>query len=290
MKTKWKITPYLYILPVILISGVILYYSIGFTVFTSFQDWNGLSNDMEFTGLENYKDVLADETFYVSLRNTLIFMVVTVFVQAAIGLLLAVLLRAKLKGNTFFKALFFMPVVMAPIILAAIFRIILDTNVGTLNELLRAINLDFLAVSWLGDPKFALISIIGVNIFQWMGFSMLLYYSSLGSIPDEVYEAAKMDGAGFWRTLFKITIPMLKGTTTTLIVLGIVGSLKTFDIVVLLTGGGPGISTEFLATYLYSRLFEQFNGGMASAIGVIILIIAIILSIAQIKLHQKSVN
>lgn len=290
MKTKRKITPYLYILPILLFSGLILYFSIGFTVYTSFQDWNGLSNDMEFIGLENYRDVVSDETFYVSLRNTIIFMVVTVFVQAAVGLLLAVLLRAKLKGNTFFKALFFMPVVMAPIILAAIFRIILDTNVGVLNETLRALNLDFLAVSWLGDPKFALISIIGVNIFQWMGFSMLLYYSALGSIPEEVYEAAKMDGAGFWRTLFKITIPMLKGTTTTLIVLGIVGSLKTFDIVVLLTGGGPGISTEFLATYLYSRLFEQFNGGMASAIGVIILIIAIILSIAQIKLHQKSEN
>ncbi|WP_270168746.1 carbohydrate ABC transporter permease [Paenibacillus sp. SYP-B4298] len=278
---------YLYVLPILILSGMFLYYCIGFTVYTSFHSWNGIDSDMKFIGLDNYIKLFNDKSYHIALRNNLIFFVFTVGIQAALGLMLAVLLRAKLKGNAIFRSIYFIPTIMAPIIIAAIFRIIMDTNFGSLNEGLRAIGLDFLAVSWLGDPKYALMSIIIVNIFEWMGFSMTLYYSALLAIPDEIYESAKIDGSGFWRTLFKITVPLVGGTTSTLVILGIVGSLKTFDIVSLLTGGGPGRSTEFLTTYVYKKAIEEFNGGMSAAAGVTILIIALVLAILQIQYTNR---
>ena len=283
-----KATPYLLLLPIFLVSGFILYYCIGYTFFTSFHEWDGISSDMAFVGLENYIDTLTDPTFRIALKNTLIFFAVTVFMQAVIGLLLAVLLKERFHGNIVFKGIYFLPVIMAPVVLATIFRMILDTNIGALNTMLRAVGLDKLAVSWLGDPKFALFSIICVNIYNWMGFSMMTYFAGLMAIDEQIYESAKLDGAGFFRTLFSITLPMLKGTTASLVMLGIVGSLKTFDIVFLMTGGGPGRSTEFLTTFLFRKSLDEYNGGQASAIGIIILAIALVMAVIQNRGYEKS--
>jgi raffinose/stachyose/melibiose transport system permease protein len=278
--------PYLYLLPILALSGAFIYYCIGFSVYASLTDWDGLSPDMNFIGLGNFEKLLNDDTFWIAARNNLIFLVATVAIQAILGLLLAVILKEKLPGSAFFKAAFFLPIAMTPVIIAAIFRIMLDANFGNVNETLRDVGLGSLAQPWLSDPHWALVSIIGVNIFEWMGFSMVIYYAGLMSIPDEIYEAARMDGAGWWQTLFKITIPSLRGTTSALIVLGIVGSLKTFDIVMLLTGGGPGRSTEFLNTYLYKSGFQQFNGGYSAAIGVMVLAFAVVLSVTQLKISS----
>lgn len=288
VKHKNGFVPYLYVLPILILSGAFLYYSIGFTAYTSFHEWNGIDKAMKFIGFQNYKDLFTDRVLYIALFNNLVFFVFTIGIQTALGLLIAILLRAKLRGNALFKSVFFMPVIMAPVIISAIFRIIMDFNLGNLNIMLRALHLDFMAVSWLGDPKYALMSVIIVNIFEWMGFSMVMYYSGLLALPEDIYESAKIDGSGFINTLFKITIPMLRGTTSTLIVLGIVGSLKTFDIVVMLTGGGPGRSTEFLTTFLYKRSMEEFNGGSAAAIGMVILAAALVMSIIQIRIYEKS--
>jgi len=284
--TRYKFEPYLYLVPIIVISGFFIYYCIGFTAITSFTDWDGMTSSFHFIGFENYKELFTDNVFFVALRNNLIFFVGTVFVQAALGLLIAVLVNYRLPGSNLYKSVFFLPISMAPVIISSIFRIILDPNVGDLNNLLRSIGLGNLAKAWLGDPQYALFSIIVVNIFQWMGFSMIIYYGGLISIPKDIYEAATIDGASFWQTLFHITIPMLRTTTTMLIVLGIVGSLKTFDIVMLLTRGGPGRSTEFLNTYLYKKAIEEFHGGYASSIGVMILLIAVVMSILQLKLNK----
>lgn len=288
MKIGNKATPYLLLLPILLVSGVMLYYCLGFTGVMSFFEWDGISDDRTWIGLQNYIDTFTDSTFLIALTNTLIFFAATVFIQAAAGLLIAVLLKEKIPGNIFFKGIFFLPVIMAPVVLTTIFRLILDTNIGALNNLMRSIGLEKLAVSWLGDPKYALFSIICVNIYNWMGFSMMTYYAGLMSIDEQVYESARLDGAGFFKTLFFITLPMLKSTTASLILLGIIGSLKTFDIVFLLTGGGPGRSTEFLTTFLYRKAFDEYNGGQAAAIGMIILVIALVLSVIQNRGYEKS--
>lgn len=284
-KNNWA--AYLFILPLILLSFVMIYYCIIRTVMTSFTDWNGMTDTMNFVGLKNYAKLVKDKTFWTAVVNNIIFFFGTVFVQAAVGFLLAVLLKKKLPGSNVFKAIYFMPIAMATSITTAIFKIIMDPTNGSLNNFLRAIHLDMFAVSWLGDKRYALLSVIIVNIFQWMGFSMITYYAGLMALPDDVYEAAQIDGAGFWRTTVSVTFPMLKGTTNVLLILGIVGSLKTFDIVKLLTAGGPGRSTTVLNTYLYEKAFKDFNAGGAAAIGVAILIIAMIMSFLQIKLGKE---
>jgi raffinose/stachyose/melibiose transport system permease protein len=282
-----RIIPYFYVLPITVLSLLVIYYCIGFTLVSSFTDWDGMSRTMGFTGFKNYIRLFQDRTFFIALRNNLVFFTGTIFTQAALGLLLAVLLKQRLPGSTIFKAVFFLPISMAPAIIAAIFRIILNPTLGELNNFFRLLHLDFLAIAWLGDPRFALFSIIVVNIFQWMGFSMITYYASLMALPEDIYEAAIVDGAGFWRTFFLITIPMLKSTTNVLVILGIVGSLKTFDIVMLLTKGGPGRSTVFLNTYLYENALNNFKGGYAASIGMMILVIAFIMSFLQIALAKK---
>ena len=284
-KNNWA--AYLFILPLILLSFEMIYYCIIRTVMVSFTDWNGMTDTMNFVGLKNYAKLVKDKTFWTAVVNNIIFFFGTVFVQAAVGFLLAVLLKKKLPGSNVFKAVYFMPIAMATSITTAIFKIIMDPTNGSLNNFLRAIHLDMFAVSWLGDKRYALLSVIIVNIFQWMGFSMITYYAGLMALPDDVYEAAKIDGAGFWRTTVSVTFPMLKGTTNVLLILGIVGSLKTFDIVKLLTAGGPGRSTTVLNTYLYEKAFKDFNAGGAAAIGVAILIIAMIMSFLQIKLGKE---
>ena len=278
---------YLYILPMIVLSFVLVYYCIIDTVVVSFTDWDGMTDVFHFVALKNYIKMFKDHVFWTSVVNNLIFFVGTVFIQALLGFVLAVLLKKKLPGSNVFKAIYFMPIAMATSIITAIFRIIMDPTNGALNQFLRAIHLNGFAVNWLGDPKIALVSVIIVNIFQWMGFSMITYYAGLMSLPDDVYEAAKIDGAGFWRTTFSVTLPMLKGTTNVLIILGIVGSLKTFDIVKLLTGGGPGRSTTVMNTYLYEKAFKDFNAGGAASIGVAILIIAMVMSFLQVKFGKE---
>lgn len=281
-----RFAPYLYILPVVVISGVLIYFCIGFNAYASLTDWNGLTK-MNFIGLQNYVDLFQDRTFWTALRNTLLFMVVTVFVQAALGLLIAVIAKERLIGSSVYKAIFFLPIAMAPAIIATVFKYMLETNYGSLNETLRALGIlgEGDVIQWLGSDL-GIWSIIIINIFQWMGFSMMIYFAALMAIPEDMYEAAKLDGAGWWRRLWSITIPSLRGTTSVLVILGIVGSLKTFDIVWLTTGGGPGISSQFLTTFLYQERANR-EAGYASAIGMVILVLAFVLALIQIRVSAE---
>lgn len=249
-----RFAPYLYVLPVVVLSGLLIYYSIGYTAWASLTDWNGLRR-MNFIGLDNYVNLFHDRTFWTALRNNLLFLVVTVGVQAVLGLLVAVISKERLPGSNIFKAVFFLPISMAPAIIATVFKYMLEANYGSLNTTLRALGIigPDTVIQWLG-ADLGVWSIIVINIFQWMGFSMMIYFAGLMAIPEDLYEAASLDGAGWWRQLFSVTIPSLRGTTNLLIVLGIVGSLKTFDIVWLTTGGGPGVSTQFLDLPLHGTL------------------------------------
>lgn len=277
---------YLYILPILIISGALIYYSIGFTAYASLTDWNGLKR-MNFIGLDNYKELFQDRTFWIALRNNMIFMVATVTIQAVLGLLVAVISKERLRGSNFFKAVFFLPIAMAPAIIATVFKYMLEANYGTINESLRALGIigQQEAIQWLGKDL-GVWSIIFINVFQWMGFSMMTYFAGLMAISDDLYEAAMLDGAGWWKRLRNVTIPSLRGTTHVLIILGIVGSLKTFDLVWLTTGGGPGVSTHFLNTFLYQTRADR-AAGYASAIGMVILIIAFALAMIQVKVSNR---
>jgi raffinose/stachyose/melibiose transport system permease protein len=277
---------YLYILPIVVLAGFLIYYAIGFSAFASLTDWNGLTR-MNFIGFGNYVELIGDPTFWIALRNNLVFLVATILIQAVLGLLVAVIAKERLPGSNIFKAIFFLPIAMAPAIIATVFKYMLEANYGTLNESLRALGIigPDVVIQWLGKDL-GLWSIILINVFQWMGFSMMIYYAALMAIPEDVYEAAMLDGAGWWRRLVSVTVPLLRGTTGVLIILGIVGSLKTFDIVWLTTGGGPGVSTHFLSTFLYQARSDR-EAGYASAIGVVILLIAFVLSMLQMRAGNR---
>ncbi len=281
---RWA--PYLYVAPIVVLAGALLYYTVGFAVWASLTDWNGLTR-MDFIGLENYQRLFADRTFHIALRNTLVFMVATVGLQTVLGLLVAVIAKERMPGANFFKAIFFLPIAMAPAIIATVFKYMFEANYGSLNETLRALGLlgENDTILWLG-ADLGVWSIVVINVFAWMGFSMMVYFSGLMSIPDELYEAASLDGAGWWRRLRSITIPSLRGTTGVLILLGIVGSLKTFDTVWLTTQGGPGVSTHFLSTFLYQERLNR-DAGYSSAIGIFILVAAFVLSLVQTRLSSR---
>ncbi|MCI7672210.1 MULTISPECIES: carbohydrate ABC transporter permease [Schaalia] len=274
------VRPYLYIAPIVLISGAMIYYFIGFTLLASLTDWNGL-RDWSFIGLDNYWTLVGDPTFWTALRNNVVFMIATITIQACLGLFVAVIAAERLPGSNIFKAIFFLPISMAPAIIATVFRYMLEANYGTVNESLRAVGLlgQGEVIEWLG-ADLGTWSMVAINVFQWMGFSMMIYYAGIMAIPKDLYEAAMIDGAGWWRRLFSVTIPSLRGVTSTLIVLGIVGSLKTFDIVWLTTAGGPGNANQFLTTFLYQERAGR-EAGYASAIGTVLLILAFGLAIGQ---------
>jgi len=285
IRSKPNLTSYLYILPMLIICGIYLFYSLGFVAYTSLTNWDTGKN-MKFIGLENYSDLFTDALFWNALKNTGVYFVFCLFFQISLGMLLAVLVRSKIRGSNIVKSLVFMPYVMSTVIIAAMFRIMMDMNFGDFNAALSFFGIA--NVNWLGTPHFAMMSLVMVAIFQFTGFHMVLYIGGLSNIPDEIFESGRIDGAGSITMFFRITVPMLLGTIMTSLVFGIIGALKTFDQVFLLTGGGPGNSTELLSSFLYRQFLGNYKGGYASSIGIVMLLIGLVLSIVQIRLYNKN--
>ncbi|WP_432934863.1 carbohydrate ABC transporter permease [Streptomyces sp. CA-106131] len=232
-----------------------------------------------------YVRVLRDPVFLTMLRNTAIFSL-TIFIQIGLGFVLAFMLHSAVRGKTIYRLIIFLPVVLSPAILAPIFRQSLAPD-GEFNTLLRATGLGAFAHPWLADPNTALWALIVINIWQWTGFSFLLYYAALGETDREVVEAARLDGAGNARLMWSILLPSARGVTLTLIILGVIGVLKTFDIPYLVTGGGPYHATEFFSTYIYSRGIIDGDLGFGSALSVLLLVLSVIFTAYQLARYRR---
>lgn len=214
-----------------------------------------------------------------------VFGVVTIVAQMVLGLALALVLSGPILGRSVYKALVFIPVVLAPAAISTAFRQFLSPN-GQVNQVLETIGLDWLQHVWIADPKVALYALAGVNVFQWTGFSFILYQAALSQIDGSHLEAAQIDGAGTWRTIRYIVVPQLGPTHMTLALTGVIGSLKTFDIIFLITGGGPGRSTEFLTTYIYKQSIQQFHVGYGAALSIVLLVLALLLTLVHTRLYK----
>jgi raffinose/stachyose/melibiose transport system permease protein len=288
LQTKEILWGYGFLIPVLVLMGLFVVYGLVFVVNLSFYKWDGVDPaTMAFRGVRNYALLFSDPTFLWALVNALIFLVFTVGIQMMLGLLVALLLRPRLAGHGFYKALFYIPVALSTAVIARTFMNFYEPSFGLLNTALRSIGLGSLAGSWLGDPNTALGAVIFANIFQWMGAQMIFYIAGLTTIGDEIFEAAQIDGAGFWATLTKVVWPSLWPTHTTVIVLGMVGAIKTFDIVWLLTQGGPGNATQFPATLLYQAVAQNFQAGYGASISVVMIAVCVGLSALQIAFNQK---
>lgn len=282
---------YVYILPVLFFALFYLLYPAGFVGFHSFFDWNGISAEKDFIGLGNFFRAITDPVVLIAVRNFILFTVLTVGLQAFFGCILAgMMIIMKLKGTDIHRTVIFAPAVLTPVVVGTVFFRILEPNLGFAAQLLRSAGFSEGVYPFLADPSFALLTIAAVNIWQWTGFSMTLYYANMSVISPDVYESARVDGAGFWRILFQISFPMLSGTTSMLFVLGSISSLKHFDLVYTMTRGGPANSTEFFSTYIFRTSMQNFEQGYASAISVIMFCIALIITLFYIFAYERRRN
>jgi ABC-type sugar transport system permease subunit len=283
--------PFVFLLPAILVFVLLMAVPMVDAVLLSFQSWNGVT-DPTWVGPRNYVYLLEDPYFFVALRNTAFYIVVTVAFFATVPLLVAHILNSRLRGSTFFRVSYFLPVIISLAITGLLFSIIFEPNFGVLNESLRAIGLGNLTSLWLADRNSAMPSIIGVALWRSFGFFMVIFFAGLQGIPKELYEAAEIDGANAWDRLSKVTAPLLAPVITVVVVLQTINGVKVFDLVWVMTAGGPNHASETLGTYLYIQCFGALGSanprlGYAAAIGMVILVLAFVLSLAQIRWGQS---
>ncbi len=271
-------------LPAVVIFTIFMFIPLVLTLWYSLQRYSGFGSP-EFLGLTNYADIFADPTFYRALTNTLAFTVVSVPLGMALGLGAAVLLNRVMPGRTLFRALFYVPVVVSGVAAGVIWLRLFDPIRGILNQLAPAFALP--TIDWQASAPAALVSVIIVTVWQGMGFGMVVYLAGLQGIPRELYEAAACDGATGFTSFRRITFPLLAPTTFFLLIYSIIVSFQVFDVVYILTRGGPGDATTFLVQYAYDQGFNQRRQGYAAAIGVIIYVIVLVLTIVQWRLQRR---
>ena len=272
----------LFVSPLILFLLAYMVYPLIYNLNISFFEWNGVAKSKTFIGLENYQSLFEDRVFGIVLRNFLYFAVVTVSIQCTFGLLLAYMFKKNFFGRDISKAIIFMPAMLSPIIMGAVFFRLLDPNIGYFKNILNFLHMS----SPLSNPNLAIWMIIIINIWQWTGYSMTLYYGNIVAIDEELFDAAMIDGANQTQIFRNIVIPLCRGTTYNLTIVGIIGALKQYDLVVALTGGGPANSSQTFTTYLYQVAFVNYRQGYSSAISVIMFIIALIITIVQLHAYN----
>lgn len=282
---------YLFILPTILFFLAFIAYPFLRAVSISMTEWAGY-DEPRYIGLRNFYNLTKDRVFWIALRNTFTFMAATTVLQTVLPLLVAVLLYARWRGDTFFRTVYFLPVIISFVVTALLWRMIYDANFGTLNNLLIALGLKKWAHAWLADPKTVLPAIILVSLWQSLGFYMVIFYAGLQSIPPELYEVASIDGANSWQKTLHVTVPMLWPVTTVVMIINIIGGIKVFDVIYVMTTGGPNHASEVLGTYLYVTAFGATGGGSpstgyAAAVGVVILILCMIGTSIQLRLTRS---
>lgn len=265
-----------------------VYIPIFENVFLSLFQWSSFSPEKTFIGLKNYVELFHDPVFYQALTNNVLYAVISIVCQVFGGLILAAVLEDKLvrKWSPFFRTVFFLPVVISMTVIALLFDFIYNPETGLLNQLLQAIGLDQLTRAWLGDDSTAMLSVIFVSQWQSVGYIAMLYIVSIQKIPDELYEAARLDGAGKIQQFFHITVPQTKEMSFVAVVMTLTGAFTVFNEPYILTGGGPGKASEVLSTFLYKSAFTKDMMGYASAIATVVLIITLALSLMQMKFFK----
>lgn len=267
-----------WILPALVLCVGLIYYCIGYTGLISTWKWDGVSPNPVHVGLGNYAMLLHDPLFWGAVRHTVIFFVVTFTVQTFLGLAFAVLLHSRIRLAVVYKVIIFVPVVLAPAIMAPVFRSMLAPE-GQFNQVLDAVGLGSLAQPWIGQTSTALPALMAITVWQFTGFTFVLYYAAMSQIDDSVVEAARLDGAGNFRVITAIVWPSVAGTTFALATLSVIGALKTFDIPYLVTAAGPNYATNFFGTYIYNQIITLDNVGYGAALSIVLLVVAVVFGV-----------
>jgi ABC-type sugar transport system permease subunit len=293
-RTRQRLYGYLFILPTFVFFSIFIAYPFFRALSISLTEWAGYDQP-RYIGLQNFNNLLKDRVFWIAIKNTFAFTIGTTALQTVIPLLVAVLINAGWRGSVFFRTVFFLPVIISFVVSALLWRMIYDANFGVLNSILTIIGLQSWTRPWLAEADTVMPAIIAMSLWQSLGFYMLIFFAGLQNIPPELYESASLDGANAWQKLIYVTIPMLWPVTTVVVVINIIGGVKVFDVIYVMTTGGPNHASEVLGTYLYVTAFGATGGGSpsmgyASAIGVVILLLAMIGTIIQFRLTRERTN
>lgn len=284
-----KMTPYLFIAPAGLVLALGLLYPIGYMVYASFLDWNPsqVIGDADWVGFKNYSNLWVDEAFKESMWVTLKFAFIVVSVEIIIGLGLALLLDRNIRGMSALRTMFILPMMIAPIVVGLMWRYMYHPSVGVFNRTLK--DLGFESIPWLSDSTWALVSIIIADVWQWTPFIFILCLAALQSLPRSTLEAAKIDGANAWQQAWYIKIPLMMPVLIVALLLRLIDAFKVLEVILVMTNGGPGLSTEIVALRI-SRTASEFRAlGEAAAMSNYLLIMLLLLTIAMF-LYNKLVE
>ncbi len=274
-----------------------------FSIFLSFVKWKGGAfSTMEWVGLGNYADIFKTAKVAekglgylftkvdlgIALKNTLFYTVVTVPLTLVCAVALALALNRAVKGAVGFRTIFFFPYVASMVAICVCWRFMMMKD-GPINQLIMAMGINY-NKSWTADSGMAIWSIILVSVWRNMGYYMVIYLAALQGVPKDLYEAATMDGANKWQQFFHVTLPQLRPTTFFASTMMIISCFKIYDVVAIMTEGGPGRSTKMLVTYIYDEAFSNFNYGIASAIAMVLLVIVLIFTLAQFSMEDRYAN
>ncbi|WP_284036482.1 sugar ABC transporter permease [Neobacillus sp. 114] len=257
----------------------------------SLYKWGGFSNNKVFVGLDNFKILWEDLNFIRSLQNSIVLIVFVTLITMVLAILFATLLtREKIKGNGFFRIIFYIPNILSIVVIAGIFSAVYDPATGLLNNLFALFNLDHLQKMWLGDQKIAIYSIGGALIWQAIGYYMVMYMASIANIPESFYEASALEGAGRIRQFFSITLPLIWNNIRTTLTFFIISTINlSFLLVQAMTGGGPDGATEVFLSYMYKQAYTNSSYGYGMAIGVVIFLFSFALSAIISRITNRDV-
>lgn len=268
---------------------------IGFAVFTllpvlfsfglSFCEWDS-AHPIKFVGLQNFLQLLKDDTFRISLKNTIYFTIGTVPLTIVLSLGMSLLINQKIKGQVIFRSIFFFPYVASLVAICVVWNLLFNPDMGPVNSLLSALGVKNLP-RWTASVQWALPTVIGLTVWKSAGYYMIVYLAALQGISRDLYEAAKVDGAGAIRRFFSITFPLLTPTTFFVSTMLIISSFKVFDTIYIMTGGGPGRATNVLVYYIYNTAFVRFKFGYASAVSMVLFVLVLGMTLLQFKGERK---
>lgn len=272
-----------FLIPALSLFGVFVFYPAFYIFYAALFDWDGV-NEGVFIGLGNFHQIFtSDAPFWIAMRNALYWAPLTIVPQMLLGFLIAFLLEIRTAFVPFFRALFYLPAIVSPVVIGIVWQRIYNPFGGLLSDIGFATGLKFLAFPFLADTQTAIFAVIVVNIWQWMGFSMLMYIAGMKGISREILEAARLDGISTRQTAIYVAWPMLRHVHLTLVLLGIIGTLQTFPLIYIMTKGGPNHATEMLPNYIFQQGFILQNMGYASALSVVLLVLSLGLSIFQVR-------
>ncbi len=280
--------PYYFVLAALILYVVFIIIPSLSGIAYAFTDWNAYSDEVNFVGLQNFKTIFSPGENYLSyISNTFIFTFITIILKTVFGLGLAVLLNEGIKRLVnLYRVLIYLPAVLPTLVVALIFRSILNPTTGLLNSFLRTIGLDSAALPWLVNPHIALYSVIGVDTWKGVGYIMVILLAGLQTIPKEYYEAAEVDGANAWSRFWHVSLPLLMPAIVVVTVLNVLYGLRVFDIVYALTNGGPGYATEVISTEIFKAL-SQGQYGLGTAISSILFVILVVAGYFVIRLLDR---